>query len=298
MTDSTATLIERVRSIMPDLKIEHIECVREGVINDVAIVNQELVFRFAKSEEYASLLEVEAGILNFIRPHLTIDVPKPIYIGTGCMVYPLLRGQQFTLKAVQAFDEQTQRYLARQLGSFLFQMHSLNITNLDAQLPVTRAYVTREEWIRVQEEVKSKVFPLLEDYQIEWAEDLFMGVLENPETFKYVPAFIHGDLASCHILYDVGKEKITGIIDFSMAGIGDPASDIGHLINIYGETFVQKMHQAYPDLDILLPRARFYAPAMELEWILRGLETGATFWFTGHLASARDIRTSSLKSFY
>lgn len=45
-----------------------------------------------------------------------------------------------------------------------------------------------------------------------------------------------------------------------------------------------------PGLEIvLLPRACFYAQAIELSWCLLGLETGEAFWFTAHLGGARDI---------
>ena len=55
------------------------------------------------------------------------------------------------------------------------------------------------------------------------------------------------------------------------------------------ESFVRRMRQTYPQMDKYLPRARFYAQLLELEWVLRGLESGDTFWFTGHLGNARDI---------
>jgi hypothetical protein len=52
---------------------------------------------------------------------------------------------------------------------------------------------------------------------------------------------------------------------------------------------VSKIEQAYPELGSYLPRARFYAQAIELEWVLLGLETGESFWFTAHLGGPRDI---------
>jgi aminoglycoside 2''-phosphotransferase len=144
--------------------------------------------------------------------------------------------------------------------------------------------------VDIQQRVKDKIYPLLQKYQVQWADDLFKSVLEDPELAKYKPALIHGDLASYHILFDPQEGKITGVIDFGMAGLGDAASDIGNLINVYGESFVQKMGKTYPNLEAYLPRARFYAQLLELEWVLLGLETGETFWFTAHLGSARDIR--------
>jgi len=159
------------------------------------------------------------------------------------------------------------------------------------KLTSTRAPVKRQNWLEIQQRVKDKICPLLQKYQVQWADDLFNSVLENPELAEYEQALIHGDLASYHILFDPQEGKITGVIDFGMAGLGDAASDIGNLINVYGESFVPKMGEAYPNLETYLPRARFYAQLLELEWVLRGFETGETFWFTAHLGSARDIRS-------
>ena len=207
------------------------------------------------------------------------------------MVYPLLSGEALSRKMVMAFDESTQNHVAKQIGTFLYRLHTTDISKVDGELPSYRAPVKREDWLEIQAEVKEKIYPLLQKYQIEWADDLFDSVLENPESANYEPALIHGDLASYHFLFDNRELKITGVIDFGMAGMGDAASDIGNLINIYGESFVRRIGRSYPKLEEYLPRARFYAQLIELEWILRGMETGETFWFTAHLAGARDLQS-------
>jgi len=61
------------------------------------------------------------------------------------------------------------------------------------------------------------------------------------------------------------------------------------LLGVYGESFVRQMAPEYPGMDLFLPRARFYAQAVEIQWVLLGLETGDSFWFTAHLGGARDI---------
>ena len=289
MPDNTDALRERIRLIMPGLKIDQLEVNQEGLINEVAIVNQQYVFRFARTEEYTRILEIETKILDLVRPRIGIHVPAPTYISPGCMVYPLLDGRPLTRKMVLGFDESTQNLIAGQLGSFLYRLHTTDMSGLDWEIPSTRAPVKRQDWIDIWQDVKEKIYPLLLKFQIEWAEDLFHSVLDNPKSSAWKPALIHGDLASYHILADAPARKITGVIDFGVAGMGDAASDFGGLINIYGESFVNRMHSAYPGLDEYLPRARFYAQLLELQWVLSGLETGEAFWFTAHLGSARDI---------
>jgi len=275
---------------MPDLKIEHFERDDEGLINDVLIVNGEFVFRFAKSEEYARLLQNEVKILDLIRPLLDVQVPEPLYLNPDCMVYPFLTGQPLSRKRILGFDQGIQNQLATQLGRFLSQLHTVDLSRVDWEIPFTRAPVRRERWLEIQAKVKEKLYPLLQKYQKEWAEDLFSSVLDDPSASSYQPALIHGDLASYHILFDEQERKINAVIDFGMAGLGDAASDLGGLISIYGESFVSMMRETYLDLESYLPRARFYAQLLELEWVLLGFESGDSFWFTAHLGGARDIR--------
>jgi aminoglycoside 2''-phosphotransferase len=274
---------------MPGLKIEHYERDEEGLINDVLIVNQQWVFRFAKSEEYARLMQNEIKILKLIRPYLDIHIPETAYEDTDYMVYPFLDGQPLSRKRLIGFDEETRRKIAEQLGSFLYQLHRLSNRRGDWDLPLTRAPVKRAKWLEVQSKVKEQLYPLFQAYQREWAEDLFSSVLDDPASSEYPLALIHGDLASYHILFGEQEKKIKSVIDFGMAGWGDPASDFGNLIQIYGESFVCLMQNIYPGLLNLLPRARFYAQLLELEWVLNGFESGETFWFTAHLGGARDI---------
>ncbi len=44
----------RIREVAPEIQIEHISLNREGLMNDIVIVNGEIVFRFPK-HEYISL---------------------------------------------------------------------------------------------------------------------------------------------------------------------------------------------------------------------------------------------------
>jgi aminoglycoside 2''-phosphotransferase len=290
MPDNQNALLQRVRAIMPELEIEQFEINPEGLINEVVIVNQKYVFRFARTEAYARILDIELRILDLIRPHISVSVPTPIYVSADSMVYPLLSGQPLSRKMVLGFGEDTQNHIAGQLGAFLYRLHTTEITGLGWEIPPTRAPVRRQDWTGIWQDVKDKIYPLFQKYQIEWAEDLFHSVLDDPKSSAWEPALIHGDLASYHILIDAQTRNITGAIDFGMAGMGDAASDIGGLISIYGETFVNRMHTSYPHLEKYIPRARFYSQLLELEWVLRGLKSGETFWFTAHLGGARDIQ--------
>lgn len=286
---SEEQLRQRIQMMMPDLEIEHLEHNREGLINDIVIINHELVFRFAKNDGYAQILNLELDILDLVRPRIDLPVPSPVYRGPGSVVYPLLEGKALLREDLLDMDEVGTTKIAAQLGSFLYQLHTTPIEDLDWELPKTLAPVTWKKWVDIRARVEEKVYPLLLRNQITWAENLFNQVLEDPKNFEYIPALIHADLAPYHILYQSTQQEISGVLDFGVAGIGDPALDLGALISNYGESFVRKLDTFYPGLDHFLPRARFYAQAIELQWVLLGIETDDNFWFTAHLGGARDL---------
>lgn len=291
MSTTTETFLERIRVIMPELKIETFEHNQEGLINDILIINRELVFRFPKTERYADFLEIEMKILDLLRPNLGVDVPTPIHRERGCVAYPFLDGQPLLRETILGMNETAQNTVAEQLGKFLFGLHTTDISSAGWEVPSTLAPVTRKRWFDLHQRITEKVYPLMLKHQIQWAERLFRSVLEaQPDPFDYPPALIHGDLAPYHILFDQREGRISGVLDFGVAGVGDAASDIGSLITTYGETFVEKMKKTYPTLDDYLPRARFYSQSIELQWALLGLESGEAFWFTAHLGNARDVR--------
>lgn len=290
MSDNEEILRERVQRIMPDLEIEQFEMNNEGLINDVVIVNGMYVFRFAK-KEYPSTLDIEMRILDLIRSGVGVNVPRPIYHDEDCVVYPFLNGEPLLLERIMASDESTRIRMSEDLGKFLFNLHTTDISQVAKELPSTLAPVTHERWLDIYSRVKETVYPLLWKHQVRWAERLFNSMLTNPRSFEYRPALIHGDLRPYHILINSQSCEITGVIDFGVAGIGDPASDIGTLINTYGESFVAKMKNTYPNLEEFMPRARFYAQALELQWVWLGIEYKENFWFVAHLGCARDVRS-------
>lgn len=291
MSKNAEILRQRVQNVMPDLEIKQFEINDEGLVNDVVIVNKEHVFRFAKTEKGASVLDGEMRILDLIRSHVDVNVPEPILRDKDCVVYPFLNGEPLLLETIKAMDERARIRIAEALGKFLLKLHTADISQAKEKLPPTLAPVTRERWVEICQRVKETVYPLLWKHQVKWAEQLFNSMLMNPHSFDCKPALIHGDLRPYHILIDDAKCELTGVIDFGVAGIGDPASDFGTLINTYGESFVIKMKTTYRNLEEFMPRARFYAQALELQWVWLGIEFKENFWFAAHLGCARDVRS-------
>jgi aminoglycoside 2''-phosphotransferase len=282
-------LRQRVQRLLPDLQIRQFDVSVEGLVKDVVIVNRQYVFRFAKTAAGAADLRGEMRVLDLIKSRVSLRIPEPSLRDGDCVVYPLLDGEPLLLETIRAMPESARTRVAEELGRFLFELHSIDVSAADKDLPATLAPVTRDRWLQIYPGIKETVYPLLWRHQVQWAENLFSNMLRQEDFFEYRPSLIHGDLRPYHILIDNEQCELTGVIDFGVAGVGDPASDFGTLINTYGESFVVKMKSVYPHLEDFLQRARFYAQALELHWVWLGIELKENFWFVAHLGCARDI---------
>ena len=149
------------------------------------------------------------------------------------------------------------------------------------------AHRCQEAWVEIYERVVDQIYPRCFTSD-RMGGRLFNPALTNLDFFNFDPVLVHGDLAPYHIA-TILAGRLTGVIDFGVAGLGDPATDLGSLLNYYGESLVSQFERTYPDLQKILGRARFYAQAIELQWVLLGLESGEKYWYTSHLGGARNI---------
>ena len=280
---------EQIHRIMPDIEIKEVDLYHEGLVNDVLIVNRKWVIRFTKTDYGKEMMALEARLMRFLHPLVSMNLPFPVKHEDGVLVYELLDGEDFLRHDWQQLDDAQQNEIAEKLGSFLKELNDVPLQNSGWEMPLTLAPVTRETWLDVYDRVQEKVCPILLPHQVEWLSNLFGPALDQKDFFDFAPAMIHGDLGPYHLLFNRDAQQLVGVIDFAMAGIGDPAADLGALISYYGETLVSKLRPFYPRYDKLIRRARFYAEAAEVHWVLLGVESGEAYWFTSHLGEAKDI---------
>jgi aminoglycoside 2''-phosphotransferase len=187
--------------------------------------------------------------------------------------------------------EDDQQVIADQLAQFLKELHGIPVGGFD--VPMADALMKREDWINVYQRIQERVFPLLQFHQREWAREHFEPHLADPGNFEYELRMVDTDLAPYHILFDRQRARVNGIIDFGTAGLGDPALDFGVILTCYGESFLNRFYRIYPEAEDSLKRARFYAGAIELRWVLQGIERADPLWFAVHIGGARDVRYDS-----
>jgi aminoglycoside 2''-phosphotransferase len=280
----------RIRELFPELTIESASLNGEGLLNDVVFVNNAMVFRFAKRDFFFKDPEEEARVLRFLGKYITLQIPAPIYASHEVLAYPLIPGETLRRDMLMRLTEADRQAVADQLAQFFKELHGVPVSEAESfNIPLADALMKYEGWANVYERLREKVFPLLQRHQREWATEHFESHLSEPENFAYELKMVDTDIPPYHIMFDRERRRINGIIDFGCAGLGDPAIDFGVVINTYGESFMRRFYNFYPEAETYLKRARFYAGAIELRWVLQGIERGEPEWFAVHIGSARDV---------
>jgi aminoglycoside 2''-phosphotransferase len=281
---------DRIRAAFPALSLSTVHLNRDGLMNDIVIVNNEWVFRFAKDEWAKRSLLNETRILSLVRAFVSVDVPLFEYQEEDLVVYRLIHGEPLQRNDILQLDEPLQNHLAEQIGTFLHQLHSIPHQVLDQEgIPFSDAVRSRNDWLGLFHDVEEELFPLLMTQAKDWIRRHFAPVLEDKLSFDHEPTMIHGDLAAYHLLFHREMHRLTGVIDFGTAGRGDPATDFALIIAAFGESFLHRMDPFYPQMSKVLDRARFWAGTLELQWALGGLRSHDLSWLVCHIGWARDV---------
>jgi aminoglycoside 2''-phosphotransferase len=289
MPESKRTPRQRILQVIPDLRISSVRAGDDGLVNDVLIVNEELVFRFARDDTGRRALEREARLLAFVRPRVSLQVPEVIQQHQDCTVYRFIPGMPLDRRRLLAQDPVTRKALLEQLGTFLHELHSLpSDAGQDVTGPVETSSGTREAYEELYQAIERELLPSMMVWARDWARELFRPALDGSLDLTYAPAVIHGDLAPYHLCFDATTHRLSGVIDFGNAGPGDPALDLGSVIMAFGEASLRQMESAYPAMSGLVDRARFHAATLELRWALAAVRSRDPAWFLCHLGYARD----------
>ncbi|GHO91998.1 6'-aminoglycoside N-acetyltransferase [Reticulibacter mediterranei] len=289
-----ASYIQAVHDVYPSLLIETCNLNRQGQFNDVLVINGEYIFRFPKTQREVLKLDRETRLLQHLQSRVTLSIPNPIYRskdvappGRAFMGYRLLPGEPFWPGTFSSLKDEGQlQHLATQLALFLRQLHCISAEELGVKLPEFQGCA---EWREMYERFRSKLFPFMRPDACVWVTKHFEDFLSDERNCSYVPALIHGDFGPSNILYDAQTGSISGILDFSSAGWGDPALDFAALSGpvSYPESFLERFSGIYPGIDTLLSRSRFYTGTFALQEALYGIEDNDQKAFESGIASYR-----------
>lgn len=266
--------IKTIKQVYPALDIRSARLhTGEGQFNDVLFVNEELIFRFPRYQASVIGFLQEIEILKSLQGRLPLPIPNPVYVnseskaaGEVFMGYRRIPGKPLFKEVLDRITEEFVLVsFAKQLADFLRELHHISPAALGMDLSPrdqraeTQAFFT---------DIKEGLFPLMRPEARASVSHHFEGYFDNASLHKYEPALIHGDFGGSNILHD--GDRITGVIDFGFAGLGDPATDIA-AISTFGNSFFARIWNFYPLTESVLERARFYRGTFALNEALHGL---------------------------
>lgn len=282
--------LKKIKVIFPNLEISTLRINDDGLINDVLIINEDLVFRFPRNTDWGvKLFTNEIKIIELARKYVEIPLPQFEYKSDDLAVYRYIKGDALRREDILKLTKKEQNKIIHQIAVFLKQFQEIPRAALEQnQILPSDVNRSREVWLKLFENVERELFPSMMPHVRESVREHFAPIIADAQFMNYEPQLVNGDLAPYHIIYDRERKRINGIIDFGTAGIGDAAADFACIIYNYGETFLAQMAKNYPEIERAVDRARFWAGTLPLQWALSGLRTKNYWWNLVHLGGARD----------
>lgn len=253
--------MELIKGRFPQLDLSKIEFNKtDGSYSNIAVVNNEVVFKFSKYDWSAVYLRNEAEVVSFIQSFTDLPLPDVEIVEQNVTKRAYIKGSPLYRDVLMKSDYSTQDAVARQIATFLNQLHSIPAKKVKkAGIGDSRMNLVREEWLAELETMERKITPYCTNYVKEYFHQIIRPAVDDEEFFEFESVLIHGDMAPWHILFDIDSRKINSVIGFSNSGFGDPAYDFAMLLDHLGETFIRRIQGYYPVSPACLDRARFYA---------------------------------------
>jgi aminoglycoside phosphotransferase (APT) family kinase protein len=194
-----------------------------GTDNRLFRLGDELVVRLPCRERTVKTLEKEREWLPRLAPHLPLEVPAPLAVGSPADGYPWtwsiygwLDGESAISSPVADLDR-----AATDLAGFIDALQRIDPAggpragdgNFARGAPVAALDVY----------VRKSIAALDRQIDVGRATALWESALDAP-VWERPPVWVHGDLDARNLLVRDGR--IAGVVDFGCLGIGDPACDV------------------------------------------------------------------------
>lgn len=239
-------------------------------------VDGRFIARFPRNQSVARCTQAELDLLPRIGPLVDFAVPEVRWQGRWAgfpfFAYEAISGRALTARDVDAHPE-----LADALASALRQLHGVDLSVAATACGFAGSPTGplgdpvdawRHRYASLRAEAEHRVAPLLDAATVsllEAAWDVFEPLL------SFTPALVHADLGTEHIL--VSNGRLSGVIDWETACVGDPAIDFVGFHIFLGPDRTRDLLDRYGSADPALGfRAPHYVWIGAVHAVLYGLE--------------------------
>jgi aminoglycoside 2''-phosphotransferase len=215
----------RINVTFPEIEIVTVERLGAGWDAEAWLINEDLVFRFNFRGGLDDQLKKESSLLPELAAYLPVRVPVPRYTAYGGEKTQGFNGYDFLpgvgVQSVKLSADEMDA-LAADLARVLTALHTFPVEQArpllgPIQPEVGQPWLYRERW-------RTEILPIFEAEERVAIEDRWDQLTKDmliPEV-----RLIHADLGQDHILVDPATHRLTGVIDWGDATVGDPALDL------------------------------------------------------------------------
>lgn len=241
-----------------------------GQNSDVVLLGSTVVRR-ARHEAARDALRLEARLLPLLRPSLPVPIPDPsvMEIGSDTLsCHAMIAGTSIT--QLDTWPPERMRDLAASLANVLAALREYPTQALRADASLRIPVMDVVWWEHLCARLARTVLPELPAAARERAVLMLRRHVQRVPSLEL--RLIHGDFGSENLL--ASEYRLTGVIDFGSACIGDPLWDLAGLSASFGEDFAARVAASHSVLQWDADRARFYRFIFALEEALHGIENG------------------------
>jgi aminoglycoside phosphotransferase (APT) family kinase protein len=289
-----------IRASFPSIDSSDLRFLGSGWEFDAYVTSDGWVVRFPRRVEAAGLFDKEGRVHRLVADVLPSDVaiPRVELVAASQPEFPFRFAAHRFIPGVPAddVDDRFLALLARQIGAALGGIHG--IPEVAAREAGVEPDVDDEGGRGWFEKGLRELSTLRRsDPAIDRAAKWVAGVPVSSARFAGPLRFIHQDLSPEHVLVDPATGRLTGILDWTDAILGDAARDFVFLVAWRGWAFAEEVLRNYPHTvdPGFRDRLRFMARLLTPVWlgyaVARGTEVEKlTAWV--HNAYAPDVGIS------
>ena len=248
-------------------------------------VNNTWMFRFPRSQEAQTVLEIEKKFLTEFAPLSPVPVPLYHFIGEGFVGYRKIEGLLLSPGRYKDLSEKNQKKVTAQISAFLSTLHSFPVERA-RQMGMTEGW---NGWRKQAFQIfKSEIASRLSQKTLRNANSCLDAFFSS----VYTTVVIHGDFyPRDHLFLDPQKEALNGIIDFGDLTLDDPGTDLKNLLSDFGEEMLRNVLAVYtgPSDQSIIDRMRLAIKAEPLFDAAYDVQFGYPGRLTHHI---RDIENA------
>lgn len=195
-----------------------------GSDNFIYRLGADRVIRLPMTPDAAMRVQKEQHCLPELAPHLPLPIPVPLFAGQASADYPAnwsvfswLPGEAANAPG-QILDEM---HIAEQLAEFILTLQQQ--PSADGPTPGKHNFFRGVPLAARDSEVQTALQALSSSMDTQAAAASWEALKSTP-SWQGTPRWIHGDLIPGNILVEHGR--ISAVIDFGGAAVGDPACDL------------------------------------------------------------------------